>query len=191
MSKPNFRDQILAAGLEALHSQGFNASSVQDITEAAGVPKGSFYNHFASKEDLGAAVVEQYALQAARRWAILADDRLAPLARLRRYFEALIATPEFPGAPGCLLGNFAAELSNQSPAIRMGVSAALEDWSVALARAIEEAQSAGELKTDIPAKATAAFLIDAWEGAVLRAKVEQSRAPLEAFLGMAFARILV
>ena len=52
MSKPNFRDQILTAGLEALHSSGLNATSVQDITEAAGVTKGSFYNHFADKEDL-------------------------------------------------------------------------------------------------------------------------------------------
>jgi TetR/AcrR family transcriptional repressor of nem operon len=191
MTKPNFRDQILTAGLEALHSRGFNATSVQDITEAAGVPKGSFYNHFASKEDLGAAVVEQYTLRTAKRRAILADVRLAPMARIRSYFEAMVALPKYPGAPGCLLGNFGAELSNQSPAIRERVSAAFEDWSLTLARVIEEAQSAGDLKTDIPAKATAAFLIDAWEGAVLRAKVEQSRAPLEAFLEMTFARILV
>ena len=122
MSKPNFRDQILTAGLKALHSRGFNATSVQDITEAAGVPKGSFYNHFASKEDLGAAVVEQYTLRTAKRRAILADVRLAPMARIRSYFEAMVALPKYPGAPGCLLGNFGAELSNQSPAIRERVS---------------------------------------------------------------------
>jgi TetR/AcrR family transcriptional repressor of nem operon len=57
MAKPNLREEILTAGLATLHGRGFNATSVQDITEAAGVPKGSFYNHFASKEDLGAAVV--------------------------------------------------------------------------------------------------------------------------------------
>ena len=82
MPKPNLREDILTAGLEALHSRGFNATSVQDITEAAGVPKGSFYNHFASKEELGAAVVEQYAAKGAiRRRALAGPRRLAPLAR--------------------------------------------------------------------------------------------------------------
>jgi len=60
MSKPNVREQILTTGLALLHGRGFNATSVQDITEAAGVPKGSFYNHFASKEALGLEVVQRY-----------------------------------------------------------------------------------------------------------------------------------
>ena len=191
MSKPNLRDDILAAGLEALHRKGFNATSVQDITEAAGVPKGSFYNHFSSKELLGAAVVELYALKAANRRAMLADMSVKPLARIRRYFETMAAAPKYPGAPGCLLGNFGAELSNQSPAIRERVSVAYEDWTLALAQVIEEAQNAGELRDRIGAKATAAALIDAWEGAVLRAKVGQSRAPLEAFLEVTLPRILI
>ena len=191
MSKANLRDNILAAGLEALHRNGFNATSVQDITEAAGVPKGSFYNHFSSKEELGAAAVEQYALKVSKRSAILADASLRPFARIRRYFETMVASAKFPGAPGCLLGNFGAELSNQSPAIRERVSAAYERWTQALAGAIEEAQNAGELKPGFGPHATAAFLIDAWEGAVLRSKVEQSRAPLEAFLDVAFSRILI
>jgi TetR/AcrR family transcriptional repressor of nem operon len=60
-----------------------------------------------------------------------------------------------------------------------------------LAEVIEESMNAGDLRKDISSKAIAAFLIDSWEGAVLRAKVEQRRAPLDAFLDMAFARILV
>lgn len=66
MAKPHVREEILAAGLETLHNRGFNATSVQDITEAAGVPKGSFYNHFASKEELGSAFVAAYAEKGAR-----------------------------------------------------------------------------------------------------------------------------
>jgi TetR/AcrR family transcriptional repressor of nem operon len=120
----------------------------------------------------------------------LADSSLKPLVRLRRYFEAMIALAPFPGAPGCLLGNFGAELSNQSPAIRERVSTAFGDWTRSLAEVVEEAQNAGDLKTDISAQAMASFLINAWEGAVLRAKVEQSDGPLKAFLTMTFSRIL-
>ena len=190
MAKPNLREEILSAGLEALHGRGFNATSVQDITQAAGVPKGSFYNHFSSKEELGAAVVELYAHQSAKRAAVLADSSLEPVVRLRRYFQSMIAMVGHPGAPGCLLGNFGAELSNQSPAIRERVSNAFAGWILLLAGVIAEAQTAGDLKKDIAATTMAAFLIDAWEGAVLRFKVEQSKAPLEAFLAMAFSRIL-
>jgi TetR/AcrR family transcriptional repressor of nem operon len=190
MTKPNLRENILAAGLDALHGRGFNATSVQDITQAAGVPKGSFYNHFASKEELGAAVVELYAQKFARYGAILADAHVAPLSRIRRYFEAIIAAVRFPGSPGCLLGNFGAELSNQSAPIRQNVSTTFDAWTQGLAAVIEEAQNAGDVKKDIAPQAVAAFVIDAWEGAVLRSKVEQSKAPLNAFLDMTFSRIL-
>src|SRR5215470_14003251 len=65
--KPNVREQLLDTGLQVLHERGFNATSVQDITEAAGVPKGSFYNHFESKEALGAEVVLRYLESSNRR----------------------------------------------------------------------------------------------------------------------------
>jgi TetR/AcrR family transcriptional repressor of nem operon len=191
MPKPNVREQILSAGLKTLHLRGFNATSVQDITEAAGVPKGSFYNHFASKEDLGAAAVEQYAGKAAARRAMLRDRTLAPLPRLRRYFETLIEAVRRPDSPGCLLGNFGAELSNQSPLIRERVSAALADWTQALAQVIDEAQQAGALPRSQASETLAAFVVDAWEGAVLRTKVERSCAPLDAFLAVVFSKVLV
>lgn len=190
MGKPSVRDEILFAGLKTLHARGFNATSVQDITQAAGVPKGSFYNHFASKEDLGAAVVEQYSAKAAARWAILRDVSLAPLLRLRRYFETLIAAGRYPDTPGCLLGNFGAELSDQSPVIRERVSSALADWSDAIAHVIDEAQRDGAVPRDHAPEALATFVINAWEGSVLRAKVEGHRGALDTFLAIVFSKIL-
>lgn len=74
MAKPNVRERLLDAGVEAFHRRGFNGCGVQEITEAAGVPKGSFYNHFASKEALGAAVLDRY-------WQQRGDTR--PCASLR------------------------------------------------------------------------------------------------------------
>jgi TetR/AcrR family transcriptional repressor of nem operon len=191
MPRPNVREELLSAGLETLHSRGFNATSVQDITEAAGVPKGSFYNHFASKDDLGAAVVERYSARNEARRRILQDLAIPPLARLRRYFEALSETGRYPDASGCLLGNFATELSNQSPAIRARVSAAFVSWTDALAQVIDEAQRAGAISGGCAPTALASFVVDAWEGAVLRAKVEKNRAPLDGFLAMVFTKVLV
>jgi TetR/AcrR family transcriptional repressor of nem operon len=188
--KPNLREEILNAGLATLHSRGFNATSVQDITEAAGVPKGSFYNHFASKEDLGAAVVQLYSDKGAARRRALKDRTAPPLARLRRYFEGLADMGRYPDAAGCLLGNFGAELSNQSPAIRTQVSTAFVEWAEVVAEVIDEAQRAGDISGDQTPQALAAFIIDAWEGAVMRGKVEQNRAPVDAFLAMIFTKVL-
>ena len=60
MARPDVRERLLDAGVEIFHRCGFNGCGVQEITEAAGVPKGSFYNHFVSKEALGAAVLDRY-----------------------------------------------------------------------------------------------------------------------------------
>src|SRR5580692_2018381 len=114
MARLNTREQIVQAGLKCLQERGFNGVGVQDITSSAGVPKGSFYNHFESKEALGAEIVDRYGSDTARR-EILADRSVAPLLRLRRHFERLNAI--FVDAKferGCLLGNFSAELANQS-----------------------------------------------------------------------------
>src|SRR5213594_1016327 len=118
MPQKNLREQLLSAGVATLHRRGFNATSVQDITDAAGSPKGSFYNHFESKEALAAEAVRKYEERIAAGLNILKDGKLAPLRRLRKYFESLNqAAIEAKFSAGCLLGKFGAELSGQSPMV--------------------------------------------------------------------------
>src|SRR5471032_2421355 len=109
MAKPDVREKLLTAGLEALHRRGFNATGVQDITDAAKVPKGSFYNHFESKDALGVAVVERWGATTAERLKGL-EGSGKPLARLRAYFKAMNGLgPATRFQRGCLMGNFSAE----------------------------------------------------------------------------------
>jgi TetR/AcrR family transcriptional regulator, transcriptional repressor for nem operon len=191
MARPSVREQIISAGLDTLHRSGFNASSVQDITDAAGVPKGSFYNHFESKETLGAEAVLKYVEGSRPRLAVLRDTKLAPLSRLRAYFEDLCLTFEQSRySRGCLLGNFGAELSDQSPLIRDRVARAFASWSEIVAKVVAEAQAAGTVSTDFPPEVLAALVINGWEGALLRAKVDKSRVPLDQFLAVTFAKVL-
>ena len=77
MARHNVREQIVEAGLKTFLEKGFNACGVRDITDAAAAPTGSFYNHFASKEALGAEIVERYARENSRREA-LRDKTLPP-----------------------------------------------------------------------------------------------------------------
>jgi TetR/AcrR family transcriptional regulator, transcriptional repressor for nem operon len=190
MPRPNTKEQLIVAGLNALLEKGFNGVGVQEITEQAGVPKGSFYNHFESKEALGAEIVERYGLNSTRR-AILLDKTVPPLQRLRTHFETLNDTfIKSKFERGCLLGNFSAELANQSPVIRESLLTLFERWTEDLEVAIADAQSEGAVSSDRDAGDIAAFLLDAYEGTLLRARVQRDRAPFDRFMKLAFEQIL-
>ena len=85
------REHLIASGLETLHRQGFSASAVQDITDAAGLPKGSFYNYFESKEALALEVIDRFGKEQGALGGVLSDESISPVERLRRYFTSLAA----------------------------------------------------------------------------------------------------
>jgi|SRR5450830_1422680 len=190
MPKPNTRDQIFDAALKLLSERGFNACSVQDITVEAGVPKGSFYNHFASKEVLGAEIVAHYASRSKMR-EILVDDSMPALERLRRYFTALnqkMIDRDFQH--GCMIGNMSAELAEQSTMIREQLTVIYKNWSEKLEYAIAAGQQDGSIPTTLSATVLAGFLLNAWEGTNLRARVERNQDAFDQFMELAFKKIL-
>jgi TetR/AcrR family transcriptional repressor of nem operon len=190
MARPNVREQLIEAGLKTLHLHGFNGCGVQDITDAAGVPKGSFYNHFESKEALALHALERYWQNGSNRRALLSDTNLDPVERLRQYFHALSeAVVRDDYQRGCLIGNFSLELSAQSTEVRDRLAAMYAAWTRSIESCVRDAQKAGRLQPRLPAAVLAAFLVNAWEGAVLRAKVEQDRSPLDNFESVVFASI--
>lgn len=192
MPRASLKEQIVAAGLQTLHRNGFNGCSVQDITEAAGVPKGSFYNHFASKDDLAIAALDRYWDCVESSFDIITEPGVAPLARLARYFRRLndIARDN-RYETGCFVGNMSAELSGQSPAIRERLAGLLRAWSQAIETCVREAQSDGSMRRDLDAGSVAAFLINAWEGAMMRAKVDRSHTALADFETIALATLSI
>ena len=88
MPKPNHRDKILNAGLEVFHEHGFHFTGVQNIVDQAGVPKGSFYNHFKSKEALGLEVLDTYWSAGSAARSELQATGTAPLKRIDRHLAA-------------------------------------------------------------------------------------------------------
>jgi TetR/AcrR family transcriptional repressor of nem operon len=184
------KDRLLATGLEVLHAKGFHATGVQDITDAAKVPKGSFYSHFDSKEQFGADVLGRYwETRASRATMILGDEGKSPLERLEAYFGAKTERTG-PFDKGCMIGNFSAEMAPDSRLVRDRLTSVLAAWTALLAGCIREAQAARQVRQDLDPETIAAFLIDAFEGAVLRTKVDRSPAALQRFHAIAFNLIL-
>jgi TetR/AcrR family transcriptional regulator, transcriptional repressor for nem operon len=191
MPRASTREQIVQAGLKCLTTKGFNGVGVQDITDAAGVPKGSFYNHFESKEALGAEIVERYGADKRRR-ELLTDKSIPPLERLRRHYERLTTLcVDARFERGCILGNFSAELSNQSEVIRESLRRLYERWTKDVEATIAEAQDQGAVSKALTAVELAGFLLDAYEGALLRARVERDGRAFERFMKFAFSKLLV
>src|SRR5246127_4533985 len=120
MSRPSNKEKLLAGGLRLVHQRGFGASSVRDIAEAAGVPQGSFTNHFASKEAFGLEILERYRAEMGDGVkATLRNDRLPPIRRLRSWIDwQLELLRENDMRRGCLFGNLSAEATESSEAIR-------------------------------------------------------------------------
>jgi TetR/AcrR family transcriptional repressor of nem operon len=176
--------------LKVLHARGFHASGVQDITEAAEVPKASFYTHFDSKERFGAEVLGRYwERRADRALAILSDETRSTLERLKTYFGEKTQLPG-PFEKGCMIGNFSAELAGESRLVRDRLAAVFGAWTQMLAGCIREAQAAGELRTTLDPESIAAFLIDAFEGVTLRTKVDRDVTALRRFEAIVFSTIL-
>ncbi len=192
MPRPNVREKILDAAIETVRSRGFNGCGVNDITAAAGVPKGSFYNHFDSKEALGAEVVDEYWQRGAcRTLRILSDETLAPLERLRRYFASMVGNlADRDYRCGCLIGNLSAEMADQSRLVRDRLSAIYAGWTRSIETCVREAQRTGEVRSDIPPATLAAFLVNAWEGTVLRAKVDKDGTAHQHFHDVVFKTLL-
>jgi TetR/AcrR family transcriptional regulator, transcriptional repressor for nem operon len=189
MAKPNVRDKILRAGLDRFHRVGFNGSSVEDITDLAGVPKGSFYNHFKSKEDLALQVIGRYIEQSPH--ALLGDTAIPPLKRLKSYFSALGQQFVDSGyKKGCLLGNFSSELADHSGPVRRRLEIAFDDWVKQIAAVIKEAQKVGEVDSKLKPEQLAGVLLSAFEGALLRGRVSGDSAPLKEFTAVGFGRLI-
>lgn len=192
MARASNRGQILQEGLELVRRQGFGSAGVRSITTAAGVPQGSFSNHFASKEAFGLEVLDLYFAGIEVLIDNTLHDRdLAPLARLRAYFDAVTAHLESRGwRDGCLVGNLALEESEHSELLRTRLSEIFLAWRQPFADCLQEAADAGDVVLEVPAIELADFLLASWQGAILRMKIERSPHPLERFLTIVFLSIL-
>ncbi len=190
MARASLREKIVDAALERFHAQGFNGCSVNDITEAAGAPKGSFYNHFKTKELLALEAFERY-LEDSRPGMLFEGDN-PPLQRLRAHFDFLADRHESWGFErGCMIGNFGADMTDSHPIMREALARALREWCNAVARLLREAQDQGDLATDRDPDVLARFLINSWQGAIIRARIIKSRVPFDDFLTVAFGLVLV
>lgn len=187
------RDHLIEVGLDLMRRHGYGATGLQEVLKAADVPKGSFYHHFDSKEEFAAAVLNRYvSIEERHCQQVLGNTRQAPLKRLRRYFEDLIQNAG-QSAPiqGCLMGSLSLEVAGNSPLLQACISSSFAGWQTAIVSVLSEAIENGDLPKSTRPEALAGFMLNSWEGALLRSQADRSDAPLKDFLHFTFAELLL
>jgi TetR/AcrR family transcriptional regulator, transcriptional repressor for nem operon len=192
MSRPSHREKILNSGLQVVHQHGFAGASVRDIVQAAGVPQGSFTNHFASKEAFGLEIIDLYLANSRRSIAeTLLNDSLPPLQRLGAYIDASKNRLNKDSMRnGCLFGNFTAEASDHSEAIRLRLVEIFTEIQAAFTYCLKAAVKAGELPAKFKCEEVAGFIVSSLQGANLLAKAQRSPVPVERFKRILFTMVL-
>lgn len=181
------RAHLLEQGLTMLLRHGYHDLGVAAVLAATGVPKGSFYHHFASKEDFALQAIDLYMTQVhAGLDHFLGDDRVPPLTRVRRFFEATSEKYRSEGYLGCLLGGLGQELSGVSDVFRRKVEQCFGEIARRIAGCLDEAVRAGELPKGTRTRPLAELLVNCWEGAALRTRLRRDPAPLREMLDFYF-----
>lgn len=179
------RESLLRAGMQVLTETGFMNSGIDPILKSVGVPKGSFYHYFSSKEAFGIAVLERYSRYFENKLdKFLLDDAFTPLERLRNFAQDAengIISHDFKR--GCLVGNLEQESILLSDIFRQRLQETYLSWQNRVADCLAEGQKQKEVTNEQTTEDMSQIFWIGWEGAVHRARLVKSTQPLSAFLG--------
>ncbi|MEU8661821.1 TetR/AcrR family transcriptional regulator [Actinoplanes philippinensis] len=176
------RTQLLLAAERSFAHKGYAAVGINEVLSGAGVPKGSFYHYFSSKDAFGEAVIARYFEQyLAEMDEILDAAGQAWAARILAYFASWRASQSFGDCEGkCLAVKLSAEVADMSEPMRLALKAGTTQIVDRLERAITGAVQDGSSPFTGDARATAESLYQLWLGASVMAKVQRSLAPMDA-----------
>lgn len=191
-TKESTKSQLLEAGVEIMLEKGYNNTGIMEVLQKVGVPKGSFYYYFDSKEDFGLQIINYFEQSYTEKLRdSLNDKSKSPLQRLKLYCEASKKHLESQQCrKGCLIGNLSQEMADQSEVLRKRLEEVMCGWRERFADCIAEGQKLGEIPNHFDARECAEFFLSGWEGAVMRSKTAKNTNPQNSFIKIMFNHVL-
>lgn len=180
-TRSDTREHILITGEALCVQRGFHAMGLIELLKVAGVPKGSFYHYFASKEAFGVAMLERYFAHYHQRLRdYLADHQDNKRQRVLDYYHQSLQTfCQESRFAGCLAVKLSAEVCDLSEPMRIALDAGSKAIVATLTSALEKAQQQQSLQQIDNAQATAQNIYMLWLGASLLSKISRDVRPLE------------
>ncbi|MBI1820437.1 MAG: TetR/AcrR family transcriptional regulator [Nitrospirae bacterium] len=175
------KEKILEAAKQLMLKQGFPATTVDEICDASGFTKGSFFHYFESKEELGKAVLEFYSNKMSEMIEMAPfNQEFDPLQRVYGYLDFLIQLSKHPEAPkSCILGNFTQELAETHAEIRSLCAARFDQWANRFKRDLDQAKDLHAHKAPFDTLSLAEHLISLVEGSFILAKAKKDNGIFE------------
>ncbi len=188
------REALIEAGIEQLSEHGYHGTGIKQILDVVNVPKGSFYNFFASKEAFVAEVIAHYSRNLLRQLTDFVEGEgkvLTPIDQLRsiyRYSLKQYASHEFKKS--CLVGAIAIEISAESEMCRLELDKALKSWLHFFSSVFSQAQSQKRVRDDMSAMDMAAVYWSVWEGALMTMKMSADTKPVKKIMELMLETLL-
>ena len=188
------KGKILSTGARIVWQKGFNDAGLQEILKEAGVPKGSFYFYFDSKESFGLELIDVYISFFERELdGIMLDSSKGGLERIKaflNFFKIVLEKQNY--TRGCPLGNLALEMGDINERFAERISLGFEEIESKILGCIKinDAKKSGDVPKSVNAAAAASFIFNSWEGALVRVKVQKSLRPLDLLEDFVFNKIL-
>jgi TetR/AcrR family transcriptional repressor of nem operon len=178
--KPDTKHKIIEAGARIIHLKGFHHTGIQEVLDAAGVPKGSFYFYFKSKEDFGLQAIDFFNhMYLGMVDPIAGNKALPPLKRIEKILDHFIDLfPALNYTCGCPIGNLSQEMGDLSEAFSSKLAAAVEVMAQVYKRLLDEAKETHAISQGMDTQATAEFIVASWHGSLMKMKISKSIAPL-------------
>jgi TetR/AcrR family transcriptional repressor of nem operon len=182
------RDRLLVAGMTLIRRNSFDGIGINDVLKECGVPKGSFYHYFDTKEDFGIAVAQHYheqQIEFARD--CFSDASLDPIDRLKAFFEGARAMMKERGyAQGCLMCNLSTELADGRPAFQAELDRHWQSLTRELCSCLRQADLSRIGLGHLSHEDAADWMMNSWSGALTRMKASRSDEPLALFMRTIF-----
>lgn len=178
---PDTKTHLLETGYQLIAKKGFTAVGIKQILDTAGIPKGSFYHYFASKEAFGEAIISNYFVHYKMRLDTLVARDVSAQQNLYDYFQNWYDTQQNGCDHGkCLVVKLSAEVADMSEPMRVTLNAGYQQIITWLATQIKAgwADNSVPRLDNVAAESMAKRWYFAWLGASLIAKISQTNTPL-------------
>ncbi len=187
MARAEKKQAILDKSADIMYLKGYNATGVQEIADAAGIPKGSFYNYFENKEQFAIELMECYCQEGCEHMdKIFAMKELSPLQRISLMFDTMIEhfTRDEKFTKGSFIGNISQEMGDVSGPLSKAAEDQYRQMAEHMKSILQEAKDVGEVKDSLDVGKMADFILNSKEGAMVRMKASKDSAPLRIFKEM-------
>ncbi|MEH6447420.1 MAG: TetR family transcriptional regulator C-terminal domain-containing protein [Oleispira sp.] len=188
------REALIEAGIEHLSVHGYHGTGIKQILDEVNVPKGSFYNFFASKEAFVAELIGHYSQDLLNQLAVFmtgAGKDLSPIEQLRAiYLYSLERYASHGFKKSCLVGSMASEISSESEMCRLELERSMKKWLSFFSGIFEQGQKQGLVRDDMSSSDIAGLYWAAWEGALIKMKMSADTQPVKRIMELMIGTLL-